>query len=96
MRKVLKYLVVQLMISLVLTQNEGDVSTPDGEDETETKPKDIPQYAPKCLYDYLGNRVNEGCPSEKPPECEKGILVQTISGEEHEMCCCNYANSCGK
>lgn len=47
----------------------------------------------RCLYDFKGNRVNKGCViPERPPTCEKGSLVQTIAGEELEMCCCNFSN----
>jgi hypothetical protein len=55
-----------------------------------------PQEAAKvvqCLYDFQGNRVNKGCvTAERPPRCESGSLVQTLVGNEHEMCCCNFAN----
>lgn len=46
----------------------------------------------QCLYDFKMKRVNHNCHVEKPPKCEKGSLVQTMNGEEYEMCCCNYSN----
>lgn len=48
--------------------------------------------APQCLYDYTGFRVSQGCPAQLPPQCDKGVLVQTSVGEEYELCCCNFSN----
>jgi predicted Zn-ribbon and HTH transcriptional regulator len=52
----------------------------------------MPPFCPQCLYDFKGNRVNKGCPSEKPPKCDKGTLVKTSVGDDFEMCCCNFSN----
>lgn len=47
----------------------------------------------QCLYDFKGNRINKGCViTERPPTCDKGLLVQTIIGDDFEMCCCNFSN----
>ena len=49
-------------------------------------------YCPQCLYDFKSHRINAGCPSKKPPKCDKGTLVITSVGKDYEMCCCNYSN----
>lgn len=61
--------------------------------ETSEVPNEVlSAFCPQCLYDFKGNRVNEGCTSEKPPACDKGVLVITTAGDDFEMCCCNYSN----
>jgi hypothetical protein len=47
----------------------------------------------QCVYDFQGNRLNKGCPMmDRPPMCQKGFLVQTLVGNDFEMCCCNFSN----
>lgn len=55
--------------------------------------KEMEEQFAQCLYDFQGNRINKGCAlKERPPMCSRGVLVQTLVGNEHEMCCCNYSN----
>jgi hypothetical protein len=53
-----------------------------------------PKFAPQCLYDAKGVRVNKKCEVEKgdKPKCDKGSLVATSVGDDYEMCCCNFSN----
>lgn len=50
------------------------------------------KYAPQCMYDFTGKRINQRCPCEQPPKCERGSIVKTSVGEDFEMCCCNFTN----
>lgn len=54
--------------------------------------KSSSSFCPQCLYDHKKYRINTGCPSRKPPKCDKGTLVLTSVGDDYEMCCCNYSN----
>lgn len=68
------------------------------EDEVEKGAQHFPaentatKYAPQCMYDFSGHRINQKCPCEQPPKCERGHIVKTSVGEDFEMCCCNFTN----
>lgn len=48
---------------------------------------------PLCIYDFKSNRLNKGLGGVTQPRCERGTLVLTSVGSDHEMCCCNYSLS---
>lgn len=73
----------------VANSKEAENSTAIAVETTEAPLMKTPS---QCLYDFRHKRVNIDCHVEKPPKCEKGSLVQTMNGEDHEMCCCNYSN----
>lgn len=85
-----------LLASFVIAQNETIPAEADPAAGDIVDPKPKPALLPfpaQCLYDIARKRVNHDCLiANMPPTCEKGKLVQTMIGDEYEMCCCNYSN----
>jgi hypothetical protein len=89
MKKLVLFVLLAQFIFLARTQ---DVAEEEAVEDSK-KPTEEPllPFPPQCHYDFHLVRLNKGCRVETVKcELESQVLVQTMVGEKHEMCCCNY------